>query len=475
MVCPTFFAGREGFDHAYRVMSSHSLRRLHPSLKNCVKLDVIIPYLNEEQLPTQDEYYNLTNELRTPGTRINSLIDCIDSHHEEGLGKFYRCLRRSVHQHSLHGKFASEMLQHWPQLSPKYEPSPAPAVGIRPTLPCRPAVLDTGELRAGQMVVDSGQSSHAQQTALRDVHLHFETLLRDVCASLCSEGFTVEKIRETLQRRVLGGVCTDVLLGQTTPDILSLFQVLQEKRVCHAADVDVLFDVLYQLGQEDLCQRIYEYLRTVESTSINFSQFDFSQVATSSQVVFFTFTNHSRATLSLKQVRKMKEFLASAFNIPRQLFWLTGYRDGSTILIWQIPTVYFKSTKCLFEDEGLSKQLKEAIPDFGLTSTSLWKSLEDNQPVKVVLVVPDQKMEAQQCTVVDHQESFAPDHQEISSTDTRGNSPTSDQDISSTIHGFPCPGGEAEPRVTIGKVCCLFQLTHTVSVMFALELHTHCN
>ena len=130
-------------------MSSGSFRCLHPSLLECVKLDVLVPFLNKEQLPTENELFYLNNPLIAPGIRINTLIDCIESHHEEGLGKFYRCLRCSAYKHAPHARLANEMLQHWPQLSPAYEP--APSVAARPTFPCQPSVLDSVEVGAGQV------------------------------------------------------------------------------------------------------------------------------------------------------------------------------------------------------------------------------------------------------------------------------------------------------------------------------------
>lgn len=138
----------------------------------------------------------------------------------------------------------------------------------------------------------------------------------------------------------------------------------------------------------------------------------------------------------------MKEFLAAAFSIPRQLFWFAGYHEGSVVLVWQIPTSYFKNTLCLFEDGGLLQQLEQAVSEFCLTSTSLRESPEDDKPVAVVTHMLADQLQPQRCATAENQE------------------------ISSTVDVFPSPCRESEVEMTAGEVflvlldmpllCCLF-------------------
>ena len=91
--------------------------QLQQEVVNNVDLPVLIPAMNTERLLTPQQNSHLENRLYPPQERCRELTAYICGKGDDGLMRFYRCLRTTAATHVGHGRLADSMLQHWPWLS----------------------------------------------------------------------------------------------------------------------------------------------------------------------------------------------------------------------------------------------------------------------------------------------------------------------------------------------------------------------
>lgn len=381
---------------------------LQQEVIDMVYLPVLIPVMNGEGLLTDDQDSYLRNDLHTPQARLSSLPLTINGKGVAGLGRFYRCLRVATAKHARHGELANLMLQRWPWLA-EFEPSsfnpqvssfgpscypssqtatlphyqgaslphslsmqdvalphhppqtatyphhsPAQAETLPHHVPSQTATLPH---HPPQTVTfphhppSWNVTSESRPLAEHQVKGAYDQLIRIICSHLMERGVTVEQFSSALKYSLYPCVSSLTTNLPHFSSLLSIFEFLQEKGLCHATDVDLLLHILRESLQEmDLYEEVLAYWRRIEHLPIACQHFQFMQATLISTDYLHMMTVHPSQTLTLRDVRRMKEFLADSFNILRHLFWFTGYQPGSVVLVWQFFESSWDKLQCHLED-----------------------------------------------------------------------------------------------------------------------------
>ena len=282
----------------------------------------------------------------------------IDGRGIDGLGIFYRCLRLGARKHTPHGNLANLLLEQWPWLG-EYEPPSIPASASsfhppqvlisNPTFP--PSSQPTASFHYHPPTPPS--SPHGSQIGMSHVQAAYDQLVRSVCFELATRGISLERFKAALQRSLYPMASTLITNLPEFPHLPAVFHFLQEKQLCHATDVDLLLYILHEALQErDLYEMVLAYWRQIEHLPIACQQFQFKQATLLSTDFLFMMTTHPSHTITVQDVRRMKEFLAEAFHLPRHLFWFSGYQPGSIVLTWQFFASYHDKLQCFLEDSS---------------------------------------------------------------------------------------------------------------------------
>ena len=72
----------------FYLVSEWPLYRHQPKLIECINLESLMPYLNQQHLLTDNENYILSNPSRTHYTQVRHLLQYIESKGEDGLLRF---------------------------------------------------------------------------------------------------------------------------------------------------------------------------------------------------------------------------------------------------------------------------------------------------------------------------------------------------------------------------------------------------
>ena len=96
------------------------------------------------------------------------------------------------------------------------------------------------------------------------------------------------------------------------------------------------------------------------------------QATVTSTEFLYMMAHHPSLTIAVRDVRRMKEFLADHLNLPRHVFWFCGSRVGSLITVWQFSGSY-------------SKELQRFLDN---TSALQWSTLQYHQSAFRVVLTP---------------------------------------------------------------------------------------
>ena len=76
----------------------------------------------------------------------------------------------------------------------------------------------------------------------------------------------------------------------------------------------------------------------------------------------------SSLTIAVRDVRRMKEFLADHLNLPRHVFWFCGSRVGSLITVWQFSGSYSKELQRFLDNTSALQSLNPPVSSVCLQS-----------------------------------------------------------------------------------------------------------
>ena len=79
-------------------------------LKKCIDLNVLVPYLKQEGLLTEDETYTVRNPYLPPGERMQNLLTFMSRKGRGGPDKFVECIRKSASESLGHAHLVNEVL-----------------------------------------------------------------------------------------------------------------------------------------------------------------------------------------------------------------------------------------------------------------------------------------------------------------------------------------------------------------------------
>ena len=188
-------------------------------------------------------------------------------------------------------------------------------------------------------------------------------LIKTVCGCLADRGVTVATLTSAIQHSL------HPLLNSLTANLsqfsslLSIFQYLKEQQLCNPLDTDLLVYILHNsLQQIDLYEEVLGYWRRIDHIQINCSECRFMQATVTSTEFLYMMAHHPSLTIAVRDVRKMKEFLANHLNLPRHVFWFCGSRVGSLITVWQFSGSYSKELQSFLDNTSALQSLNPPVP-----------------------------------------------------------------------------------------------------------------
>ena len=338
--------------------TSHAtLLQLQQEVVEKVDLPLLIPAMNTEGLLTPEQNSHVDNGLLPPQKRCRDLTTYICGKGNDGLIAFYRCLRTTAVRHANHGHLADSMLQQWSWLS-QHEPPPQPP----------PPILQPASVSQSPFPQLPSQSS-ATLVLPAQIHRAYDWLIKTVCGCLADRGVTVATLTSAIQHSL------HPLLNSLTanlshfPNLLSVFQYLKEQQLCNPLDTDLLVYILHNsLQQIDLYEEVLGYWRRIDHIQINCSECRFMQATVTSTEFLYMMAHHPSLTIAVRDVRRMKEFLADHLNLPRHVFWFCGSRVGSLITVWQFSGSYSKELQCFLDNTSALQSLNPPVSSVCLQS-----------------------------------------------------------------------------------------------------------
>ena len=340
------------------VETSHAtLLQLQQEVVEKVDLSLLIPAMNTEGLLTPEQNSHVDNGLLPPQKRCRDLTTYMCGKGDDGLIKFYRCLRTTAVRHANHGHLADSMLQQWYWLS-QHEPPPQPP----------PPILQPASVSQSPFPQHPSQSS-ATPVLPAQIHRAYDWLIKTVCGCLADRGVTVTTLTSAIQHSL------HPLLNSLTanlshfPNLLSIFQYLKEQQLCNPLDTDLLVYILHNsLQQIDLYEEVLGYWRRIDHIQINCSECRFMQATVTSTEFLYMMAHHPSLTIAVRDVRRMKEFLANHLNLHRHLFWFCGSRVGSLITVWQFSGSYSKELQSFLDNTSALQSLNPPVSSVCLQS-----------------------------------------------------------------------------------------------------------
>ena len=351
--------------------------QLQQEVVNNVDLPVLIPAMNTERLLTPQQNSHLENRLYPPQERCRELTAYICGKGDDGLMRFYRCLRTTAATHVGHGRLADSMLQHWPWLS-QYEPPPQPPPPVlQPASTSQHPMQSSSTTSQHPMQSSSTTSQHSTQTSTSSQHLpqssatpilpaqihrEYDQLIDIICRCLTERGVTVATLSSAVQyslHPLLNSLTTNFPQFSNIP---SIFQYLKEQQLCHALDVDLLVHILHDsLQQRDLYDEVLAYCSRIDNIEINCSECRFMQATITSTEFLYMMTHHPSLSIAVRDVRRMKEFLANNLSLPRHLFWFCGSHIGSVITVWQFSSNHCKALQLFLDNVSVLQSLNPRV------------------------------------------------------------------------------------------------------------------
>ena len=342
---------------------STALLQLQQEVVDNVDLPVLIRAMNTERLLTLDQNNHLSNDYHTTQKRCMDLTTYICSKGNDGLIRFYRCLRTTAVTHVGHGLLADSMLQHWPWLS-QHEPTPQP---LPPVL--QPASISQHPMQSSFTTSQHLPQSSAAPVLPAQIHREYDQLINIICRCLTERGVTVANLSSTIKLSLYPLLNSVTANFPQFSSLLSIFQYLKEQQLCHALDVDLLVHILYNsLQQMDLYDEVLAYWSRIDNIEINCSECRFMQATITSTEFLYMMTHHPSLSIAVRDVRRMKEFIANNLSLPRHLFWFCGSRIGSVIAVWQFSSNRSKELQLFLENTSLLQSLNPRVSSVSLES-----------------------------------------------------------------------------------------------------------
>ena len=324
-----------------------SLLQLQKEVIENVNLMQLVPAMNAKKLLTPHENSHLSNDYHTRERRCMDLTTYIANKGDDGLAGFYCCLRSTAETHMRHRLLADRMLQIWPRLSQ-----------LQLQDPFRPASSNVVSQIASQVPVSSfpqssTKSSTYPPTQEGQIQHAYKCLIGTVCQFLSDRGICAENFIGAVNQSLYPLANSLTVNFPHFSELQAIFKYLEEQKVCHALDVDLLLHVLKEsLHQEDLYEEVLAYWRRIEHLSINCHECRFRQATLISTDFLFMMTHHPSLAITVRDVRKMKQFYANNFSLPRHLFWFCGSQTGSLVLVWKLSETYSDKLQCFLENKS---------------------------------------------------------------------------------------------------------------------------
>ena len=337
-----------------------TLLQLQGEVIENVNLMQLVPAMNARGLLTPHENSYLSNELLTPQRRCMELTTFIANKGDDGLASglagFYCCLRSTAEVHRRHQLLADRMLQIWPWLSqlPLQDPLPAASSSVDSRI--------ASQVPVSSFLPSSTMSSTHHSTQEGRIQNEYKGLIRTVCRCLSERGIRAESFIGAVNRSLYPLANSLTVNFPHFSELQAIFKYLEERKVCHALDVDFLLHVLKEsLQQEDLYEEVLSYWRRIEDLSINCQECRFRQATLISTDFLVMMTHHPSLDITVRDVRRMKEFYANNFSLPRHLFWFCGSQTGSLVLVWKLSETYSDKLQCFLEDKSNFKAVQPCV------------------------------------------------------------------------------------------------------------------
>ena len=333
---------------------SPTLLQLQEEVIENVNLMQLVTAMNAKGLLTSHENSHLINDYHTRERRCMDLTTYIASKGDDGLAGFYCCLRSTVETHSPHQLLADRMLQMWPWLG-------------QLQLQDNPASSNVDSQPASQFPVQSfpqssTKSSTYPPTQEGQIQHAYKCLISTVCQCLFDRRIYAESFIGAVNQSLYPLANSFTVNFPHFSELQAIFQFLEERKLCHALDVDLLLHVLKELlQQEDLYEEVLAYWRQIEHLSINCQECRFRQATLISNDFLFMMTHHPSLAITVRDVRRMKEFYADNFSLPRHLFWFCGSQIGSLVLVWILSEIYSDKLQCFLEDKSIFESVQPCI------------------------------------------------------------------------------------------------------------------
>ena len=329
-----------------------SLLQLQKEVIENVNLMQLVPAMNAKKLLTPHENSHLSNDYHTRERRCMDLTTYIANKGDDGLAGFYCCLRSTAETHMRHRILANRMRQIWPWLSQLQLQDPLSASSnvvsqIASQFPVRQS---------------STMSSTHPSTQEGRIQNEYNCLIGTVCRCLSDRGINAESFIGAVNQSLYPLANSFTVNFPHSSELQEIFQFLEEHKICHALDVDLLLHVLKEsLQQEDLYEEVLAYWRRIEHLHINCQECRFRQATLISTDFLFMMTHHPSLAITVRDVRRMKEFYADNFSLPRYLFWFCGSQTGSLVLVWKLSETYSDKLQCFLENKSNFESVQPCV------------------------------------------------------------------------------------------------------------------
>ena len=330
-----------------------SLLQLQQEVIENVNLMQLVPAMNTRGLLTPDENSHLINDYHTRERRCMDLTTYIANKGDDGLARFFCCLRSTAETHRPHQLLADRMFQIWPWLSRLQDPLSASS-NVDSQL--------VSQFPVSSFPQSSTRSSTHHSTQEGQIQHAYNCLIGTVCRCLSDRRINAESFIGAVNRSLYPLANSFTVNFPHSSELQEIFQFLEEQKLCHALDVDLLLHVLKEsLQQEDLYVEVLAYWRRIEHLSINCQECRFMQATLISTDFLFMMTHHPSLTITVRDVRRMKQFYADNFSLPRHLFWFCGSQTGSLVLVWKLSETYSDKLQCFLEDKSNFESFQHCV------------------------------------------------------------------------------------------------------------------